>query len=380
MVIIESGSFSVLIDAIKKSGYTVVGPVVRGGAIVLEEIDNAGDLAKQYVSKQEAGKYRLEKDNRCDAVTDATGPHSWKKFLFPSTLKFITARRNGKSLELQSETGADTHVPRYAFIGVHACELAAITIQDTIFLRGKYIDDYYKKVREQVLIVALNCTHPGGTCFCASMKTGPKVTAGFDLALTEIAAKDKHGFLVETGSENGKELLRHVPYRPAAQSEIDACGSALEKARKSMGRMLDTGHIKELLYANLEHPEWDAVAKRCLSCANCTMVCPTCFCSQVEDVTDLAGGTAERSRRWDSCFTLDFSYIHGGSVRPSVKARYRQWLTHKLAGWYDQFGMSGCVGCGRCITWCPVGIDITEEAAVIRKSGEQHLTPVLKKV
>ena len=133
-----------------------------------------------------------------------------------------------------------------------------------------------------------------------------------------------------------------------------------------MGRELDTDGIKELLYRNYEHPRWDEVAERCLTCGNCTMVCPTCFCTTVEDVTDLAGEHVERHQRWDSCFTVDYSYIHGGAVRASTRSRYRQWMTHKLATWFDQFGSSGCVGCGRCITWCPVGIDITEEARAIR--------------
>jgi Fe-S-cluster-containing hydrogenase component 2 len=132
-----------------------------------------------------------------------------------------------------------------------------------------------------------------------------------------------------------------------------------------MGRTLDTLGVREALATQPDHPRWDDVASRCLGCTNCTMVCPTCFCTTVEDVTDLVGDGAERVRRWDSCFTLPFSYIHGGPVRSSLKARYRQWLTHKLSTWHDQFGTSGCVGCGRCITWCPVGIDITEEAAVI---------------
>src|SRR6185295_19043097 len=132
------------------------------------------------------------------------------------------------------------------------------------------------------------------------------------------------------------------------------------------GRRMDTADIKELLYRNQEHPRWDDVADRCLGCANCTLACPTCFCGSVEDVSDLSGDTAERWRRWDSCFTLDHSYLHGGSVRASIRSRYRQWLTHKVASWIDQFGTSGCVGCGRCITWCPVGIDITEEVAAIR--------------
>jgi Fe-S-cluster-containing hydrogenase component 2 len=131
---------------------------------------------------------------------------------------------------------------------------------------------------------------------------------------------------------------------------------------------MDTTGIRDLLYTNFDHPRWDNVAQRCLTCANCTMVCPTCFCTTVEDVSDVTGSHAERWRKWDSCFSQNFSYIHGGSVRSSAKSRYRQWMTHKLASWIDQFGSSGCVGCGRCITWCPVGIDITEEVRAIRES------------
>jgi ferredoxin len=91
----------------------------------------------------------------------------------------------------------------------------------------------------------------------------------------------------------------------------------------------------------------------------------------VTDTTDLTGAVSERTRVWDSCFTASFSYVHGGSVRATIRSRYRQWLTHKLATWFDQFGTSGCVGCGRCITWCPVGIDITEEAAAIRATARK---------
>jgi ferredoxin len=136
-----------------------------------------------------------------------------------------------------------------------------------------------------------------------------------------------------------------------------------------MGRGLDTTGIQELFYANYEHPRWDEVAARCLNCGNCTMVCPTCFCHTLEDSLDLTGTVGERRRRQDVCFTVDFSYLHGGSIRPSPRSRYRQWLTHKLATWIDQFGCSGCVGCGRCITWCPVGIDLTEEVRAIRETA-----------
>jgi len=263
----------------------------------------------------------------------------------------------------------DEKAPRYAFIGVRACELQAISVQDKVFLRGPLTEPIYQSRREDAFIVAVNCNEPGGNCFCVSMKTGPKAAGPFDLALTEVLQGDDHYFVVEAGSEKGQAVMADIPHRPAGTTEKEISEKLAKQAAAKMGRTLDTTHIKELLYRNLEHPRWDDVARRCLSCTNCTLVCPTCFCTTVEDVTDLSGEHAERWRRWDSCFTMEFSYIHGGYIRPTVKARYRQWMTHKLASWIDQFGTSGCVGCGRCITWCPVGIDITTEAKAIGADG-----------
>jgi formate hydrogenlyase subunit 6/NADH:ubiquinone oxidoreductase subunit I len=204
------------------------------------------------------------------------------------------------------------------------------------------------------------------------MQTGPKVTQGFDLALTEVISGERHYFVVEIGTDQGAQILQAVPHREAGTSETETAEQIVAQTAGQMGRSLDTDGIKDLLYRNADHPRWDDVAERCLTCANCTMVCPTCFCTTVEDTTDLTGEHAERWRRWDSCFTMDFSYLHGGSVRASAKSRYRQWLTHKLASWIDQFGTSGCVGCGRCITWCPVGIDITQEVQALQASEEEN--------
>jgi Fe-S-cluster-containing hydrogenase component 2 len=130
---------------------------------------------------------------------------------------------------------------------------------------------------------------------------------------------------------------------------------------------MDTDDLRQLLLGNLESPRWDSIAERCLSCTNCTMVCPTCFCSTVTEVEELT--QVDRRRQWDSCFNIDFSRVNGNPSRNSIAGRYRQWLTHKLATWHDQFGTSGCVGCGRCITWCPPGIDLTEEVAELRTSA-----------
>jgi ferredoxin len=200
------------------------------------------------------------------------------------------------------------------------------------------------------------------------MGTGPRAAGGFDLALTELLAGG-HRFLVEVGTEAGARILGRVVHTVASEEDEGAGDGVVAETTRHMGRRFDTTRIRELLFANLEHPRWDEVAGRCLGCTNCTLVCPTCFCARVDDTTNLAGDEAERTRTWDSCFTPGHSYVHGGSVHASIKSRYRQWLTHKVAAWIDQFGQSGCVGCGRCITWCPVGIDLTAEVAAIRASG-----------
>jgi ferredoxin len=342
-----------------------VGPTVRDGAIVYDELKSANDLPIGWTDQQDGGTYRLQRRTDHALFGYAVGPHSWKKFLHPPVQRLWQAQKEGNQLKLDA-TGDQP--PKYAFLGVRSCELHAIAIQDRVFLEGKYVDPVYKSRRQGTFIVAVNCGKAGGTCFCVSMKTGPKATFGYDLALTEVLDNGSHYFVVDVGTERGAEILADVPHRQSTPEAADAAQTVVARTSAEMGRALNTDGIKELLYNNYQHPRWNDVASRCLSCANCTMVCPTCFCTTIEDVTDLTGEHAERWRKWDSCFTMDFSYIVGGSVRSSTKSRYRQWMTHKLATWIDQFGSSGCVGCGRCITWCPVAIDITAEVRAIRES------------
>lgn len=368
VLLFERPNLSQLFVALREEGYTLLGPTIRDRAIVYDEVTSPSDLPVGWTDEQEKGTYRIKRRDDNAVFGYVVGPHSWKKYLFPPLLRLFSVKRNGKDLETDQQEYPDNEKTRYAFIGVRSCELHALSIQDKIFVNGQFTDPHYAAVRECAFIVAINCTEPGGTCFCTSMNTGPKASNGFDIALTEILDEHRHLFLAEVGSEAGSAIMSKVPHRVASNEEIELAQQLLAQAANRMGRVLEKEGIKELLYQNVDHPRWDDVAQRCLSCANCTMVCPTCFCSTVEDVTDLAGDHAERWRKWDSCFNLDFSYIHGGTVRTSVKSRYRQWLTHKLGSWIDQFGTSGCVGCGRCITWCPVGIDITEEVAALRSA------------
>lgn len=365
-LVLERKHFSELPGVLQKRGYKTIGPRIQDGAIVYDELRSEKDLPIGMTDVQDGGTYRLEKRDAPALFGYAVGPHSWKRFLHLPKLLLWRATKNGSGFEL--EKGPEQN-SRMAFFGVRACELHAISIQDKIFMGGDYVDPFYTERRKNVLIVAVNCGQPAGTCFCTSMNTGPKATCGFDLALTEVVEKDRHWFLIEAGTEQGEEVVQELPLKEATEEEKSVAERVVARAAENMGRTLETEGLRDLLVDNYEHPHWDEVAGRCLTCANCTMVCPTCFCTTVEDVTDLTGEHAERWRMWDSCFTKDFSYVHGGSVRTSARARYRQWMTHKLATWVDQFGTFGCVGCGRCITWCPVGIDLTKEVAAMGKTG-----------
>ena len=364
--VLAASQFGKLIEALRCRGFDVIGPTVRDGAITYAHIDSAADLPAGVTDEQEPGRYRLKKRDDPALFGYAVGPHSGKKYFHPATVRLWSAERQESGFRILNNE-APPKKP-YAFLGVRACELAAIHVQDRVLLGDKYRDPLYARSRDGTFIVAVQCTQAAATCFCVSMGTGPRASQGFDLALTEIATSGEHRFLVEAATERGSQVLAELETTPVSPEDRRAADAALAGAEQQT-RRLDTNGIKELLYQNFEHPRWDDVARRCLTCANCTMVCPTCFCTTVDDVTDITGEHAERWRQWDSCFTLGFSYIHGGSIRTSSKGRYRQWMTHKLASWIDQFGSSGCVGCGRCITWCPVGIDITEEVRAIREGG-----------
>jgi ferredoxin len=365
--VLERRDFDRVFLSLYSNGYKVIGPSIIDDAVVYTSLNSPDELPTGWIDEQNGGTYRLKRRNDEALFGYSAAPQSWKRFLFPPTLCLWKSHQTENGLQFSTIQEAPQKI---AFLGVRACELKAIAIQDEIFLHGPYADPAYSLLRGNTLIIAVQCCTAGGTCFCASMGAGPGVTHGFDLLLTEIIEPGRHYFLIEAGSESGARILQPIPHQPARTDEIEKSERLLAETESRMGRVLDTSDIQGLLYRNYEHPRWMEVSRRCLTCTNCTIVCPTCFCASVEDRTDLAGNNAERWRRWDSCFTMDHSYIHGGSVRSSGISRYRQWMTHKLATWIDQFGFSGCVGCGRCITWCPVGIDITEEAAAIRSSGD----------
>jgi ferredoxin len=362
---LDRDGFATLLEVLVERGYTLIGPVVRDGAIVLDPIRGADDLPRGVRERHAPGRYTLEDVGDAYWFRWAHGPDAGKRYLFPP--------RETVQTGVHSPDGALTIQPapppdvRYAFVGLRACDLAAIDVQDRVFLAA---DPAYRARREGAFTIGVNCELPGATCFCVSMGTGPRCTAGFDLALTEL----EDGFTAEIGTVEGADVLDRVRARAATPEEVEASAAVTAAATQRMGRAVETDGLPALLARNREHPRWDEVASRCLTCTNCTMVCPTCFCHDLTDTISLDGTHAHRDREWASCFSEEFSHMSFGEVRPSARARYRQWLTHKFSSWVDQFGTSGCVGCGRCITWCPAAIDVTEELAVIRASdGETRL-------
>jgi len=362
-----------LIAILRRRSYTVIGPRLRDGAIVLEEVSSASSLPIGWSDEQDAATYRVNRRDDRSLFGYAVGPQSPRRYLSPPRKTLWSAVRTDRGFEI--DDAAAIAPPAYAFLGVRACELAAISVQDKVLRDGPHPDPAYVQARQQAFFVGVNCSHAVATCFCSSMGTGPKVDNGHDLAVTELLSDGAHELLIESGSDRGADVLAElqslVRWRRTTDDDLDAAREIVTATTVKMTRRLDPQAARDVLISNLEHPRWNDVAQRCLSCTNCTLVCPTCFCSAVEDVGSLDGDHTERVQRWDSCFTLGHSQLHGaGSVRGDTRSRYRQWLTHKLSTWWDQFDVSGCVGCGRCIAWCPAAIDLTQEVAAIAGGTE----------
>jgi len=351
-----------LIDILKGSGYRCIGPIIADDTILFDEISDVQQLPAGKSDIQAPGSWRLSTHNSDRQFAWANGPQALKPFMFKPEQPLWQVERDDQGhyqfnpVEPQDE--------RLAFIGLRACDLAALNLQDKHFMQGLNADPYYSAQRKNIFMIAVNCSHPAETCFCVSTGDGPQAKDGYDLVLTEL----DEGFIIDHGSDQGHIILQRLKTDTCNTEHTQAAVEQHQQACETQQRSLPS-NLSQTLFNNLEHPQWQDVAQRCLSCGNCTSVCPTCFCHSEYEQADISGNSSQHMRHWDSCFSAGHSYIHGLDIRPDTRFRYRQWLTHKLGSWHEQYGRSGCVGCGRCISWCPAAIDITIETQIICKDA-----------
>lgn len=379
---IKKKDLKLIFDNLKDS-YRIIGPKNLNDVVTLTDID-FNDIPSGYTDTQGPGAYRLnppippsegggkrgfeiEGNGGSTVFSFSSGPDSFKRFLNPPFREILTFKKSTKGISAHPSLREEKPL---AFIGMRACDMAGLRLLDKVFLEGPVMDTQYNQQRKSMIIIAVNCIHPNDNCFCASMGTGPEIKDGFDIAITEL----NDFLLLEIVTSKGKGLMQGLSMEEAGNMDTKEKNSKIEDCRKRIKKSIRASELPWLIYRNLEHPRWTDTADRCLACGSCTQVCPTCFCNSTFDCLQLSGITKKSSeisgsriRTWDSCFSKNFARVHGGNFRASRKSRYRHWMAHKLAYWMDEFGSPGCVGCGRCITWCPVGIDITEEMEALRK-------------
>lgn len=343
-----------LFDALTAQGFKCIGPQVRDASIVYAALDDIKKLPWGVKDEHQLGECQLIKGDPQFAFAWTNGLSSIKTFLFKPQETVWRVQRD-ESGHLKFEPVVE--VEPLALIGVRPCDVAAMSIQDKVFLDGKYVDDRYQARRKALFTVVMNCSSSSANCFCVSAGYSPKADKGFDLGMTELV----DGFVLEAGSASGIKIIEQLCLPSATDVQIEQAQSAINHAKEMQQRTIPNQQIlaKQKMRDN-DDPAWDDVAKQCISCGSCTQVCPTCFCHREMDLPLMEGEGNEHIRSWDSCFSDEHGYTQGHSFRQDTKSHYQQWLNHKFIYWQEQFGSSGCVGCGRCMTWCPAKIDITE--------------------
>jgi len=357
--IAEKEAISKILRNLRSLGYTVIGPSLRDGVVRLAEVTEPEDIASGILDTQAPGKYQISGGSAL-MFSSVNGPDSPKRYLHPAEVELLRMKEGTQGFEVTSRSRPDK---KYAFFGIRPCDLRGVETMDRTMMMPGFEDPTYSSLRKDSLFVVVNCTRAGNNCFCASMSTGPKADAGYDMAITELPDK-----LLLDVPEARSALVQGIDVQPAGEGDIRAGDEMVNQAKDQMNLRFKREDFSRLMNLGMESPVWKETADRCLACGNCSMVCPTCFCNTTQERADITDGSVSRVRVWDSCLSKEFTYSAGGNPRQQRSARYRQYVMHKFAYWPEQFGSYGCVGCGRCITWCPVGIDITATVNKVLKS------------
>ncbi len=351
-----------LFNILRAAGYAVVAPQLKNNSIAYDFLENTQQLPWGIIADQQPGSYKIQATQSSRLFDWVNAAQAIKPWLFKAQESRWQVKRDAQG-QLQFQEIKATIEP-IAFFGARPCDIKAMVIQDKVFLDKQAIDTHYQQRRDNFFIIAANCTTSSTNCFCVGAGDFPKADNNYDLAITEIDG----GFIVQAGHDKAQDLLNTLQLKLASEKQLQQAELGINHAAQMQTKTLNAGNdgqLNAILFANLDHPRWQEVADRCLSCGNCTLVCPTCFCSDHVEKPEFDGQSSEQVKQWGSCFSKQHSIVGGKPLRDDTLKRYRQWLTHKLGSWHDQYDSSGCVGCGRCVTWCPVGIDITEEVNAI---------------
>ncbi len=268
-----------------------------------------------------------------------------KDMLFPQTQKMY---RYGFDTEGNAYIDIIHDSDEVVIFGMRSCDARSIECMDDVFLSMGYDDEFYKQRREKLATVAIGCASVAETCFCDSMGLDPNAAPGADVQLSP--GVDGQSYVVVAQSEKGQALVASwQPYLEDSTAETTQVSCALK---------VNGDGLKDKLEQMFDHPIWEQLSKKCLTCGTCTYVCPTCHCFDISQENKMKDG--ERFRCWDSCMFSAYSEMAGNhNPRPTKMPRVRQRFMHKLCFFEDRYGKTLCVGCGRCVEKCPVALDIT---------------------
>lgn len=294
--------------------------------------------------------FRELKENEEPYLDFLNSRNSPKEFFFPQTENIVEFEG---IIDKRVPEPENIEIKKRIILGMRPCDIKSILILDKLFINEDYVDNYYKRLRDNTLIFGFGCNKPRTTCFCTSLESGPFFKEGSDGFITDIGDK----FIIEGITEGGKKLIEKL--ENADEDMVKAKGEIEKNANDTVPSSVKVEKIPQKLREMFEHPIWEEISERCLGCGVCTYLCPTCHCFDIQDeVIDERG---RRVKNWDSCMFPIFT-LHGSGHQPREfrYQRMRQRIMHKFNYYEENFGVIACCGCGRCITQCPVNIDVRE--------------------
>ena len=275
-----------------------------------------------------------------------------KEVFFPQSETMFRYEKVGE----QNQVVSTEEVKRERIIlGARPCDIQAVSLMDEVFSGKEYTDVYYINKRNITTIIGMACGHPFSTCFCSSTGGGPFLRNGSDLFFIDLG----ESFLVEFLTGKGMTFQKNKFFGEASTEEINLAKALEEKALHKTDASVPVKGIEKRLDLMAESPFWDRVHEKCIGCRVCTYLCPTCHCFDIVD--EALTNKGQRVRNWDSCLSSLYSLeTSGHNPRPTNRERTRQRIMHKFNYFPKNFGRIACVGCGRCILYCPVHFDIRQ--------------------